>query len=120
MKLSKISSLVSCEESAEQNSSEIEIPVNEKFHENMIILTNELKIDGKMLLACAWNAFEESRRFKTSPWFSTWDVMQCLNSEAIPFFMGLNADPNRQSDVRTNVFYPHAKAGCLIGHPKLL
>ena len=120
VKISKCVSLVLHKETTGQDLFEIEIPANDKFHENKIILMNELKIDGKMLIACVWTAFEESRRLKVSPWVSTWDVVQGLNSETRPFFVGLNVDPNRQSNVRTNFFYPHAKVGCLIGHPKLL
>ena len=98
--------MTSSNENAEQSPSEKETNVDERFHIKMKSLMTELQLDGKMLLACAWTTIEESRRFKIAPWVSTWDVVDGLNSEARPFFVGLNVDPNRESNVHTNTFLP--------------
>ena len=40
----------------------------EDVEKNIENLINELKVEGKVMLACAWTTLDESRRFKIHPW----------------------------------------------------
>ena len=84
--LSKRFSLVSHHANAQQYPTEKESEVDINFIENMKFLMRKLKLNGKTLLACAWTALEDSRRFKIDHWVSAWDGVKGLNSEAIHFY----------------------------------
>ena len=58
VKLSKRVSLVSCSENSELPPVEKEILANELFHASMKKLMNDLRLNGKILLACAWTTKE--------------------------------------------------------------
>ena len=72
----------------------------------MDIITEQMQVDRKTLLACAWTTEEESRRYRTHPWVVSGDVVEGLNNEKRPFMMLLNYDDNNESNVNTNIFVP--------------
>ena len=74
---------------------------------------SKLKLNGETLLACAWTTLEECRHFQIAPWVSVWDAVEGSDSEARPFFVGLNEDPNRMSNVRMSIFLPSCQSWAL-------